>query len=512
MTARSKTHSPSDLEKKMIEDVQDLSFTEKRKRFERKKLLVCIGKSFMAIPLSVCAMMLLALALNGNFLEAFDRANVVVTTCKFVIAAALMAILFAAIYHFTHEQNKSTEYYWIACIAVVASVVASLIGIKYCNIYVIHVTLAELIVIELVDRRSAALSLVVSGLMVVVIYLGNPAYDIGVIISAIICNSISGIIINFLVHRHYSRFKFLLMTFIVPFTVLPLVEMFTFIEGDLDMTILWNTIGSYGANVVSGILFMPIVAILESVFNIPDDFRLSELCNLSNPLLKRLASEAPGTFNHSLVVGTLAEACASAIGENPNMARCAAYYHDIGKLKAPTYFSENQSTYNPHDELIPEVSVSMITSHTLFGEILAKQNRLPSEIVDICRQHHGTSTVGYFYRKALALKEDGDLAVNKYTYAGPKPQTKVAAIIMVADTIEAAMRAYMPDTREEYEARINKLVDEKIAMRQFDECPITMNDISVIKNTIIEVLPSIHHKRVDYDKRKEPATEENKNS
>ena len=222
--------------------------------------------------------------------------------------------------------------------------------------------------------------------------------------------------------------------------------------------------------------------------------------------IQRLASEAPGTFNHSLVVGNLAEACASAIGENPNMARCAAYYHDIGKLKAPIYFSENQSSYNPHDELIPEVSVSMITSHTLFGEILAKQNRLPKEIVAICREHHGTSPVGYFYRKALTLKEEGDLAVDKYTYAGPKPQTKIAAIIMIADTIEAAMRAYMPDTKEEFEARINKLVDEKMELRQFDECPITMGDIAVIKRTIIEVLPSIHHSRVSYEKKRSANT------
>lgn len=496
----------------MSENINELSYTEKRKRAARRKLLACVGKCFLAVPLSVCMMMIIAIALNSSFAEAFGRQQALATSCKFIISAALMSILFAGMYHFTRDKDKSTEYYWIACMAVVSSVVASLIGIKYCNIYVIHVVLAELVVIELVDRRSAALTLVIAGLTVILIYLGNPAYDIGVIISAVICNSISGIIINFLVYRHYSRFKFLLMTFLVPFTVLPLVEMFTFIKGDLSMTILWNTIGSYGANVISSIIALPIVTILEGVFNIADDFRLSELCNLSNPLLKRLASEAPGTFNHSLVVGTLAEACASAIGENPNLARCAAYYHDIGKLKAPTYFSENQSNYNPHDELIPEVSVSMITSHTLFGEILAKQNRLPKEIVDICRQHHGTSTVGYFYRKALALKEDGDLAVNKYTYAGPNPKTKVAAIIMIADTIEAAMRAYMPDTREEYEARINKLVDEKIAMRQFDECPITMNDISIIKNTIIEVLPSIHHKRVDYDKRSDSSKTEVKQS
>ena len=198
----------------------------------------------------------------------------------------------------------------------------------------------------------------------------------------------------------------------------------------------------------------------------------------------------------------MAEACAEAIGENPHLARCAAYYHDVGKLKAPVYFSENQSTYNPHDELIPEVSVSMITSHTLFGEILAKQYRLPKEIIAICREHHGTTPVGYFYRKALSLTEEGELPTVDYTYSGPKPQSKVGAIIMIADTIEAACRSYMPDTKEEFVARINKLVDEKLALGQFDECPITIKDINTIKETIIDVLPSIHHSRVSYEKRK----------
>ncbi len=144
----------------------------------------------------------------------------------------------------------------------------------------------------------------------------------------------------------------------------------------------------------------------------------------------------------------------------------------------------------------------MITSHTLFGEILAKQNRLPSEIVEICRQHHGTAPVGYFYRKALLLKEDGELAIDKYKYAGPKPQTKIAAIIMIADTVEAAIRSYMPDTREDYEARINMLVDEKIKLKQFDECPLTLGDIAIIKRTSIDTLASIHHNRIDYDKKR----------
>lgn len=375
------------------------------------------------------------------------------------------------------------------------------------NEYAMPIALATLVLIELIDRRTSTLATAVLSILIVAAFMIDTVrFDLAVIMASVICNALCAVLVDFYEKKHLTRLKFLLVSMATPLLMQPFVLLFTLLSKDVGMNLLWHVVWSYGANVAASLIFMPLVAIFEGVFNIADDFRLNELCNLSNPLLKRLASEAPGTFNHSLVVGNLAEACATAIGENPNMARCAAYYHDIGKLKAPIYFSENQSSYNPHDELIPEVSVSMITSHTLFGEILAKQNRLPKEIVAICREHHGTSPVGYFYRKALTLKEEGDLAVDKYTYAGPKPQTKIAAIIMIADTIEAAMRAYMPDTKEEFEARINKLVDEKIELRQFDECPITMGDIATIKRTIIEVLPSIHHSRVSYDKKKKENT------
>ena len=322
-------------------------------------------------------------------------------------------------------------------------------------------------------------------------------------ILSVVGNFAAALAVNMLVDKHLARLPFMFAAFGASALGMLVVLAGTLAIGDIGINLLYNVLWSYGASVGAVFVFMPVVAILEGVFNIADDFRLNELTNLNQPLLKRLASEAPGTFNHSLVVGNLSEACAGAIGENPHMARAAAYYHDIGKLKAPVYFSENQSTYNPHDELIPEVSVSMITSHTVFGEILAKQYRLPPEIVAVCREHHGTSPVGYFYRKALNLKEEeGDLSVADYTYPGPKPQTKIAAIVMIADTVEAACRAYMPDTKEGFVERVNKLVDEKLQLGQFDECPITMHDLSVIKTTIIETLPRVQHGRVSYEKKK----------
>ena len=487
----------------MIDDVRDLSVVEKKKILARKRFFGCFGQCIAGVVIATFACALFGLFMASDFLAAFKPSAVSKTVGLFVTTFGVNLLLFAGVYRFMGKDGKPVRDYWLCTIIAVITYIVSMVGSKMLNVFAMPLTLATLVIIELIGRRSATLTTALVAILIVLTYVfSGGSYDISLVVAAAICNALIALVVNFFVHKHYNRLKFLIMALFSPLIMQPIVIAVTLALGDVSINLFWHFVWSYGSAVAAALLFMPLVAIFEGIFNIADDFRLSELCNLSNPLLKRLASEAPGTFNHSLVVGNLAEACASAIGENPNMARCAAYYHDIGKLKAPLYFSENQSSYNPHDELIPEVSVSMITSHTLFGEILARQNKLPSEIVDICRQHHGTAPVGYFYRKALSLREDGELAVNKYTYAGPKPQTKIAAIIMVADTIEAAMRAFTPDTREEYVNRINKLVDEKIELRQFDECPITMGDIAVIKRTIIEVLPSIHHRRVDYDKRK----------
>lgn len=492
----------------MIDDVRDLSATEKRKEIARRNFFSYFGKCFVMTIVAAVCVALFSLFILGDFLKEFGADRAVFTSMRFVGIYLIFVLFMLGMYRFSNDEKARARDYHLALILIIIAVCASLATSKLLNVYAMPIALATYVLIELLGKKVSILSTAVIASVMLLVYAtatpvggGEGQYDLSIVIASVVCNTLSSVMITFFEHKHYSRLRFLITTLLVPLCVQPLVAIITLETAAPSLDILWNVVWCYGANVAAALVFMPLVAIFEGIFNIADDFRLNELCNLSNPLLKRLASEAPGTFNHSIVVGNLAEACATAIGENPNMARCAAYYHDVGKLKAPVYFSENQSSYNPHDELIPEVSVSMITSHTLFGEILAKQNRLPHEIVEICRQHHGTSPVGYFYRKALTLKEEGDIAVDKYTYAGPKPQTKIAAIIMIADTIEAAMRAYMPNTKEEFESRINKLVDEKLELHQFDECPITLSDIATIKRTIIEVLPSIHHSRVSYDKK-----------
>jgi len=494
----------------MIEDVKDLSLVERNKLIARKYLKNTILQCFLPIILSVGIVTLYSMFMVNDFELMFTREKALVTTGRFLINLFLFIALFITIYQYSKGIHKVSRDFIISCIVIDLSYIVSLTCSIFLNVYALPILFVSLVLLSIFNHKYSIIGMLSISLLFFVNSVfsldtlpfveGSIEFDI--IVSSTVSNLIVCMASNLLERKHFNRVKFLINSICLPLVAIPFVIALTLISGDYSINILINVAYFYAANLGAVLLYMPTVVIIESMFNIADDFRLSELCSLSNPVLKRLASEAPGTFNHSLVVGTLAEACSSAIGENPQMARCAAYYHDIGKLKAPIYFSENQSTYNPHDELIPEVSVSMITSHTIFGEILAKQNKLPEEIVAVCREHHGTAPVSYFYRKALTLKEDGDLAVEKYTYSGPKPQTKIAAIIMIVDTIEAAMRAYMPDTKEEYINRINKLIDEKVELRQFDDCPITLGDISIIKQTIIEVLPSIHHSRINYDKKR----------
>ncbi|HCU56315.1 MAG TPA: hypothetical protein DIC18_03155 [Clostridiales bacterium] len=250
-----------------------------------------------------------------------------------------------------------------------------------------------------------------------------------------------------------------------------------------------------GASIFAYFCLTPI---FERVFNLNTGLRLMELCSFNQPLLKELEEKAPGTFNHSLTVANIAERAAYAIGEDSNLAKAAALFHDIGKMENPEFFTENQTDgYNPHDELIPEVSVKMITRHTEVGSRILTAKGFPKEIISATLEHHGDSPVGYFYNKAQKITE-GTLEEKGYTYAGPKPQTKINAIIMIADISEAATRSVRPSTHEELATLVDKLVRQKMIERQFDECPITMSELTKVKQAVVSTLMGVHHERISY--------------
>ncbi|MFV1950633.1 MAG: HD family phosphohydrolase [Nitrospinota bacterium] len=249
------------------------------------------------------------------------------------------------------------------------------------------------------------------------------------------------------------------------------------------------------AMVVSGI-----VPLLESIFHVTSDIKLLELSDMNHPLLRQLVLNAPGTFHHSIIVGSLAEAASESIGANSLLARVGSYYHDIGKMKKPEYFIENQPDDNKHDNLAPSMSSLIIISHVKDGVELAKENRLVERIIDFIREHHGTSLITYFYSKAKE-KDDPQRQLTKeqnYRYAGPKPQTKETAIILLADSVEAASRTLTEPTHSRLQGLVHKIINDKFVDGQLDECDLTLRDLYNISESFIRILTGIFHLRIDY--------------
>lgn len=252
---------------------------------------------------------------------------------------------------------------------------------------------------------------------------------------------------------------------------------------------------------VSAILAIGLLPYLETLFGITSPIRLLELSNSNQPLLRRLLIEVPGSYHHSLIVGNLAEAAAEAVGGNALLARVGAQYHDIGKLRRPDFFIENQyGGENPHDNMTPAYSAMIITSHVSDGVELAQQGKLPQEIIDIIEQHHGNDIVRYFHHKAQECAQGEPVEEKDYRYPGPRPQTKEAAIVMLADCVEAAVRSLQRPTPESIEELVRHMIRERLNDGQFDESDLTLKDLDRMAKTFVKVLTGIFHRRIEYPK------------
>jgi hypothetical protein len=260
-----------------------------------------------------------------------------------------------------------------------------------------------------------------------------------------------------------------------------------------------------GSNaLISPVLTYGLLIFFERLFGITTDLTLLELSNFDKPLLKDISRKAPGTFNHSMTLGTLGETAAEKIGANPLLTRVGAYYHDIGKTLMPQNFVENQlNNKNIHEDLSPEQSVKLIVQHVNEGIKLAEEHNLPKEIIDFIPMHHGTTTMSYFYDKAKKLYGDEKVNISDYRYPGPRPNTKETAIIMLADGCESAVRSIDDPDAAKVENVIDNIIKARIADGQLDESPITFNDIKKIREAFISILLGQHHKRIKYPKQEE---------
>lgn len=320
----------------------------------------------------------------------------------------------------------------------------------------------------------------------------------------------SGLSATALIHITGKRMDLIktacLLTVIQPIIVICFMVMFRGLTSDATAVILGTALNGF----ISGIFVLGFLPILETALNTSTSFRLIELSDLNSPIMKRMLINISGTYNHSMMVATLAEAACQEIGANSLLARVGAYYHDIGKMDVGEYFVENQTLYNKHLDLNPRLSATVIRSHVKLGVEKAKQLRLPQQVVDIISEHHGNSLVYYFYAKAK--EQDPTVKPEDFAYPGTPPSSKESAVVMLADTVEAACHTLDKPTESRLQKFIDELVTKKAEAGQLDNSDLTFREITVIKETFVKILTGYYHSRIKYPNQKNIEDEQEKES
>lgn len=327
-------------------------------------------------------------------------------------------------------------------------------------------------------------------------------FNVQVIIILVLTSALSVIFMNKVEERNdIIKSSLYVGSFVFIFTLSMGMLLSSSVQENLN-----NALYASGSIIISGVLVIGVLPVIENLFNVVTEIKLLELANPNSPLLKRLQMEAPGTYHHSIMVGNLAEAAAEELRANSILLRVSAYYHDIGKLSRPQFFKENQiGSKNPHDEISPNLSTLIITNHVKIGLEMADKAKLPEEIKDMIAQHHGTTLVKYFY---ITMKNNSDdeskVLEENFRYPGPKPKTKEAGILMLADSVEAAVRSIQEPTSGKVDAMVYRIFKDKLDDGQLDECDITFDEVSSIRKVFLKTLGSIYHERIEYpeDKRK----------
>ena len=273
----------------------------------------------------------------------------------------------------------------------------------------------------------------------------------------------------------------------------------SYLGGSSITKLLWDWAFAFTGGVGAGIVTAGITPLIEIAFGYTTDIKLLELANLDQPILRRLMIEAPGTYHHSVVIGTMVEAAASEIGANSLLAKVCGYYHDIGKIKKPLYFIENQTNgINRHDKLAPSMSSLILIAHIKDGVEIARKNKLGQVIIDTIRQSHGTSLISFFYEKAKQLKGEDAVNIDNFRYPGPKPQTREAGLVMLADMVEAASRTLANPTPSKIQGLVHQLINKAFSDGQLDDCELTLKDLHKIAKSFYNILSGMYHHRIEY--------------
>ncbi|MCX6827044.1 MAG: HDIG domain-containing protein [candidate division Zixibacteria bacterium] len=371
-----------------------------------------------------------------------------------------------------------------------------MIGVKLnLSIYLFPVAIFSILITVLFDARLGIFNTFILAILLGILHRFNFSITlITVIIGTVACYATSRV-------RQRSEFlqpvAYLSMTYIA---LVLLAESFKVSPAAEPL----NLIG-YGVinSIISPLLTVGILPIFESLFGFTTDITLLELSDLNHPLLKRLSLEAPGTYHHSIVVGNLAEAAAKAINANSLLARVGAYYHDVGKIEIPEYFVENQlGIKSKHEGLTPSMSAIILASHVKKGRQLGEEADLPDEILNFIEEHHGTMIMTYFLNKAKEIGME-DFSVDDYRYFGPKPQTRETAIVMLADSVEAASRTLVEPKSARIGNLVHDIITDRIQSRELEECPLTLKDLADIQESFTQILTGVFHHRIEYPQKEE---------
>ncbi len=463
---------------------------------------------FLGQAIVLVAILLGILLLNlkdGSFQEFFTAHENLVYGVYCILTVVLLLVIIFIFYHSEKRDFllKTSNLIMTFAIFTISAVVCFAVGTY--KIYARPFALCALLSLLLIDRRSAIFNNSVFCIFMLLVdfvssYNGSQIfeYNQSMVISLII-NFISGTTAVFFIDGEGSRLKVLAMGFLVS---VPVIVSAICLEFTTDYKVLLEVFFSaLASGLLSDGFMMILLPFYEKIFKRVTNFRLSELTDHKSKLIKQLQQRAPGTFNHTLIVASLVEACANAVGENPLLARACAYYHDIGKMKNPMFFTENQQGHNPHDELTPELSTDILRGHVREGAELIRKNGLPDIFASAALEHHGTMPIRYFYAKALKFT-DGDLDIADFCYYGPKPKSKITAIIMICDASEAKVRSVNNRTHENVDKAVREIIEERMDMDQFTDCDITLRELDIIRNTITNSLAGVYHERVKYPKLK----------
>lgn len=364
-------------------------------------------------------------------------------------------------------------------------------GVKWnLPFYLYPIAIFSILVTVLFDAEVGTFNTFILALLLGILHRFNFSIVlITIILGSVACFSIQRV-------RHRSEFFKTILYLLVSSTILIFILESYNISPSEEIV---NLLGFGWANaVISPLLAMGILPVFESLFGFTTNVTLLELSDLNNPLLKRLALEAPGTYHHSILVGNLSEAAAKAIDANPLLARVGAYYHDIGKIEIPEYFVENQlGIKSKHENLTPTMSAIILASHIKKGRALGEEADLPDEVLNFLEEHHGTMTMTYFYNKAreMGIENPSD---EEFKYPGPRPRSRETAIVMLADSVEAASRTLTDPKPARIRNLVQNIINDRFQSGELQECPLTLKDLAEIRESFTQILIGVFHHRIEY--------------